>query len=61
MKFKAPQNVTSVAMGGHNYAVIRGVIDAPDEHAPRLLDAGFLPMERSPTREPPAARRPARG
>ncbi|HJS32699.1 MAG TPA: hypothetical protein VJ924_11930 [Alphaproteobacteria bacterium] len=60
MKFKAPRNVTAVAVGGHNYVVIRGMIEAPDEHAPRLLDAGFLPMERSPTHQPPAARLPAR-
>ncbi len=61
MKFKAPRNVTAVAIGGHNYVVIRGVIEAPDEHATRLIDAGFLPMERSAKDEPSPTRRPARG
>lgn len=40
-KLKGPKHVSSVCVGGKEYAVKDGRVDVPDEHAHHLVRHGF--------------------
>ncbi len=62
MKFKVPEGVTSVSLGGIEYRVVGGAVEVAAEHADELAYHGCVPWPAPdpalipPTQQIPSAR-----